>query len=176
LAAGYDNGDLKLFDMRKNSLVWDTNLKNGVCGVEFDRKDIIMNKLVATTLEGKFHVYDLRTYNKDGGYPSLCEQAHKSTVWGVAHLPQNREIFLTQGGNGSVNIYQYHYPKQRVIEDSTSGIKRGVIGNIELLNTKEVAQQPVSCFDWNRDKIGLGVFCAFDQTCKVVIITKLNLL
>ena len=41
--------------------MWDTNLKNGVCGVEFDRKDIIMNKLVATTLEGNFHVFDVRT-------------------------------------------------------------------------------------------------------------------
>jgi WD40 repeat protein len=31
LSAGYDNGDIKLFDLRNMSLVWDTNLKNGVC-------------------------------------------------------------------------------------------------------------------------------------------------
>jgi hypothetical protein len=30
--------------------LWDTNLKNGVCGIEFDRKDILMNKLGAATL------------------------------------------------------------------------------------------------------------------------------
>jgi len=52
---------VKIFDLNKNELLWDTNLSNGVCGVEFDRKDIIMNKLVATTLEGKFHVFDMRT-------------------------------------------------------------------------------------------------------------------
>ncbi len=52
IAAGYDNGDLKLFDLKTNQLNWEVNLKNGICGLEFDRKDIIMNKIVATTLEG----------------------------------------------------------------------------------------------------------------------------
>lgn len=54
IVSGYDNGDLKFFDLRKNELIWETNLKNGVVGLEFDRRDIIMNKLVTTTLEGKF--------------------------------------------------------------------------------------------------------------------------
>ena len=30
LAAGYDNGDIKLFDLRAMSLRWETNIKNGV--------------------------------------------------------------------------------------------------------------------------------------------------
>jgi len=71
LAAGYDNGDLKFFDLKTNQLIWDSNLKNGVVGVEFDRKDIIMNKLVATTLEGKFHVHDLRTLHPETGFASV---------------------------------------------------------------------------------------------------------
>ena len=50
IAAGYDNGDLKIYDFRQGSLIWDTNLKNGVWGLEFDRRDIPMNKLVVTTL------------------------------------------------------------------------------------------------------------------------------
>ena len=61
IAAGYDNGDIKLFDLRTNCLKWDTNLSNGICGIEFDRPDINMNKLVVTTLESKFHVYDMKT-------------------------------------------------------------------------------------------------------------------
>ena len=43
---------------------WDTNLSNGICGLEFDRKDIKMNKLGAATLEGKFSLFDLRTFTK----------------------------------------------------------------------------------------------------------------
>lgn len=45
LVAGYDNGDVKLYDLRKQSMVWETNVKNGVTGLEFDRNDIDMNKV-----------------------------------------------------------------------------------------------------------------------------------
>lgn len=30
MCAGYDNGDVKLFDLRNMSLRWETNIKNGV--------------------------------------------------------------------------------------------------------------------------------------------------
>lgn len=51
--------------------------------MEFDRKDIIMNKLVATSLEGKFHVYDLRTQHPTKGFASVAEKVksfHQSTL------------------------------------------------------------------------------------------------
>ncbi len=38
-------------------------------------------------------------------------------VWVCRHLPQNRDIFMTGGGNGSVNLYKYSYPAQRVKKD-----------------------------------------------------------
>ena len=30
IAAGYDNGDIKMFDLKMMSLKWETNVKNGV--------------------------------------------------------------------------------------------------------------------------------------------------
>lgn len=45
-----------------------------VCCVEFDRKDINMNKLVATSLEGKFHVFDMRTQHPTKGFASVSEK------------------------------------------------------------------------------------------------------
>jgi hypothetical protein len=30
VGAGYDNGDVKLFDLRSMSIRWETNIKNGV--------------------------------------------------------------------------------------------------------------------------------------------------
>jgi len=41
----YDNGDVKLFDLRMNEMRWEGNVGNGITGLEFDRKDIEMNKL-----------------------------------------------------------------------------------------------------------------------------------
>ena len=66
---------------------WEANLKNGVCGIEFDKKYTPMNKLVATTLESKFHVYDLKILHPELKYACLTEMAHKSTIWGVKHVP-----------------------------------------------------------------------------------------
>ena len=46
-----------------------------------------MNKLVATTLEGKYHIFDLRTLHPESGYAELKESAFKATIWGVKHMP-----------------------------------------------------------------------------------------
>jgi len=174
LVAGYDNGDVKLFDLRTNCLRWDTNVGNGICGIEFDRPDINMNKMVVTTLESKFHVFDMKTYHPEKGYTGMPELAHKSTIWGVRHFPQNRDLFTTLGGNGALNLYKYHYPANRTINDDND-LPVGVTGRLEMLNEKILAQQPIVSVDWNPDKFGLGCSCALDQTVKVLIATKLNL-
>lgn len=174
VAVGYDNGDVKLFDLRANMLKWETNLKNGICSVEFDRRDIVMNKLVVTTLESKIHAFDLRTLHPDLGYAGLSEVAHNSTIWGAKHLPQNRDIFVSLGGNGSMNLYKYNYPNQRSVNDE-NGIPKGVIGNLTLLNSKDVTTQPIVGYDWHPDKIGLSTMVALDQSVKVYLFTKLNL-
>ncbi|CAG5123233.1 unnamed protein product [Candidula unifasciata] len=173
VAAGYDNGDIKLFDLRNMALRWETNVKNGVCCLEFDRKDIAMNKLVATTLESKFHVYDMRTQHPSKGFASLTEKAHNSTVWLARHLPQNRDVFMTLGGNGSLNLWKYSYPSSRSKTDG-EGVETGVAGTVDLLQNVTLSTQPVSSFDWSPDKMGLSVCTSFDQTIRVIITTKLN--
>lgn len=35
VVAGYDNGDLKMFDLRTMSLRWECNLKNGVTTINY---------------------------------------------------------------------------------------------------------------------------------------------
>jgi len=133
-----------------------------------------MNKMVVTTLESKYHLFDMKTYHPAQGYTGLDEMAHKSTIWGVKHLPQNRDLFATLGGNGCINLYKYHYPTNRVLKD-LDGIPQGVVGKVELLNEKKIAEQPIVSLDWNPDKLGLAVTCSLDQKVSVVIATKLNL-
>lgn len=186
VCSGYDNGDIKLFDLRKMSLRWETTCKNGICSLEFDRKDIMMNKLAATTLEGGLYVYDMRTQHDTKGFSYCCEKnagqslgtngvisGARATVWTVKHLPQNREIFMTGGGTGSVRIWKYNYPEKRCKEMS-DGLKCGVAGNLQMLSATTVSQQPVHCFDWCQEKTGLCVAGSFDQTVRVLITTNLN--
>ncbi|KAI8824388.1 WD40-repeat-containing domain protein [Fimicolochytrium jonesii] len=174
VCAGYENGDVKMFDLRQMSLLWETNVKNGVCSVEFDRKDIQMNKLVVTTLESNFRVYDVRTQHPKNGFAHVNQKAHDATtVWTARHLPQNRDIFMTSGGNGSLELFKYNYPDQRTKKDSKN-VLEGVAGTLELINSAHAAEQPIAAFDWSPDKKGLCVYAAFDQAVRVGIVTKLD--
>ncbi|KAL3914778.1 MAG: hypothetical protein SGPRY_007503 [Prymnesium sp.] len=174
VAAGYDNGDVKLLDLVAGKIRWETNVSNGVCGLEFDRKDIETNKLVMTTLESRYRLYDMRTLHPVHGYSFLSQTAHESTVWAVKHLPQNRDVFMTCGGNGSLELWKYSYPSQRKIMEK-DGHEKGVLGSVEQLQKKTFSTQPVASFDWNADKEGLAVMGILDQTVRVVVCTKLNL-
>lgn len=152
---------------------WEDNAGNGVVSLEFDRKDIEMNKLLVTTLESRFRLYDLRTQHPKEGFAHLTERAHKSTVWMARHLPQNRDVFATTGGNGGINLYKYHYPSSRAAKDEDGHLK-GCMGRLELLNSRVMSTQPMVAFDWSADKEGLAVAACLDQTMRVYIVTKLH--
>ena len=53
-----------------------------------------MNKLVVSTLESRFRLYDMRTFHPVHGYSFLSQAAHESTVWAPRHLPQNRDVVI----------------------------------------------------------------------------------
>lgn len=174
VAAGYDNGDVKIFDLRMNAVRWETNMGNGVTCVEFDRKDIEMNKLIATSLESKFRLYDVRTQHPTDGFAHCIERAHKATVWLAKHLPQNRDVWMTSGGNGGINVYRYHYPPRGRQDRDPDGRPKGVAGKTELVNARIFSSQPFVGFDWSPDKEGLAAAVCLDQTLRVFIVTKLN--
>lgn len=119
VSAGYDNGDVKLFDLRTMRERWSTNARNGICAVEFDRRNVRLNKMAVATLEGGLLVYDLRTQHPEHGMACVAERdagrslgtngvigGAKSTVWCARHLPQNRDVLVTCGGTGSVRLWK----------------------------------------------------------------------
>jgi len=173
IAAGYDNGDVKLFDLRTMTERWSDNVKNGICGVEFDRKDIQMNKLQVTTLESRFRIYDMRTQHPQEGHAYLLTKNPQTTIWAAKHVPQNRDLVMTCGGDGTAYLYKYHYPAERFTTDSSTGHRRGVAGSVELLNNRKLSDQPIGAFDWSSDKQGLFVCASFDQMIRVGVVTKL---
>lgn len=97
----------------------------------------------------------------------------QATVWCARHLPQNRDLFMTGGGNGGFNMYKYHYPKSRTAM-AKDNVPMGVAGSVELLNSKVISSQPIVSFDWSADKEGLCVLSCLDQTIRSFIVTKLN--
>eukprot|EP01063_Lacrimia_lanifica_P013748 TRINITY_DN2035_c0_g1_i2.p2 TRINITY_DN2035_c0_g1~~TRINITY_DN2035_c0_g1_i2.p2 ORF type:complete len:364 (+),score=104.29 TRINITY_DN2035_c0_g1_i2:119-1210(+) len=173
-AAGYDNGDVKLFDMRMMKMRFEFNTANGVCNIAFDRADIEMNKLIVSSLEGRIRVYNLRTLHPTLGYSYVEQRVSTGTIWCTKPLPQNREVMMACGA-GELALCKYHYPPQQVVKDQ-EGADKGVPGSVDEVNKATIGQQPVASFDWNRSKLGLGVCSAFDQSIRVVACTKLDLL
>lgn len=173
VAAGYDNGDVKLFDMRMSTLRWEGNVSNGVCHVAFDRQDIALNKLAVSCLGGNLLMYDLTTYHPEEGYACKKGKVCKSTLWCSKFLPQNREVFASCGGAGGIHLYKYEYPEQRKLVGS-DGLEKGVAGGLQPLNKKEFSSQPAVAFDWHPDKLGLAASCFLDQQIRILLVTKLN--
>jgi len=158
--AGYENGDVKMFDLRTGSIRYEENVANGVCGVEFDRKDIPMNKFTAACLESQLVVFDARSEDNGHILRSLRHSMEiRTTIWGVRHLPQNREVSAVLLGDGSVALYRYEYPANRKTE---SGALRRIL-------SKTIASQPISSWDWHDDKRGLAVCTGFDQSIHAVL-------
>ncbi|KAA6395632.1 MAG: hypothetical protein EZS28_008842 [Streblomastix strix] len=176
LCAGYDNGDIKLLDMRMRALRWEANVRNGICSIEFDRKDIEMNKMVATSLESKFYLFDMRTFHPQKGYSNLAQAASQGTLWKVSHFPQNRDLFATTGGTGAIDIFKYAYPSERSRIDLEDGKAVGVMGEIKHIQNQIISTQPIHTIDWHPGWFGLGTCTAFDQCVRVVVVTKLNTL
>ena len=172
MSLSYDNGDVKLFCLRTNRLLWETNVSNGVVGLQFDRKDIALNKLIVTTLEARYRLYDLRTFNaKRSGYAHLAHSAHASTVWTAKHLPSNREVWLTTGGNGSLQLYRYEYPAQRSRKGEDG--EEGVMGEIKVIGKGRWGEQPIVSVEWHAEKVGLLCAASLDQQIRVGLVTKL---
>ncbi|TPX39907.1 hypothetical protein SeMB42_g06197 [Synchytrium endobioticum] len=174
VAAGYANGDLVLFDLRSMGVRWTTNVGDGVCSVEFDRRDVRMNKMVVGALEGRVGVYDLRTLHPVHGFAGVAvKENDDATVWLIRHVPQDRDLFVSSGGAGALRLWRYAYPESRVRKEKGDEHSMGVAGTMEELQHAKVAEQPVNSFDWSPDKKGLCVFTAFDQTVRVGIVTKI---
>ena len=164
LGIGYDNGDIKIFDLRMDKLLFGENLKHGICYMEFDKKNIPSNKMSVTTLGSKFYLYDLT--NLGNGENENCEiqnNKHKklydevnSTIWGAKFLPQKRNMFVSLGGDGCLNLYKYE--------------KDDFLNNDEKLKKisgNYICSTPIIGFDWHLIKNGLACLVSLDNTVRI---------
>lgn len=174
VCAGYENGDVKLFDIRNFKVSWETCIKSGVCSIEFDQRYIYMNKLVVTSTASQIDVFDMRTRHPTKGFARLTTtNPHGTTVWTVRHLPQDKDTFATTNGDGSLSIWKYCYPEKRASE-GTDGSVQGVMGSLSLLCDTKLSSQPITGFDWNPHMPGLFALCALDQTLHIGFVAGLN--
>ena len=110
LGIGYDNGDIKIYDLKMDKLIYGENFKNGIVSIEFDKKNISLNKMVATTLDSKIYLFDLKNLEKNNNSRcnKIVDEINNTTIWGTKFMPQKRNLFISMGGDGSLNLYKYN--------------------------------------------------------------------
>lgn len=68
-----------------------------------------------------------------------------------------------------------NYPEKRTRPDG-EGVNMGVVGELSLLQNYTLSSQPISTFHWSSAKQGLALATSFDQTFRIVFVTKLHLI
>ncbi|KAF9432419.1 hypothetical protein BGZ76_010834 [Entomortierella beljakovae] len=156
IASGYDNGDIRVFDIRMGKPVFETNIKHGVCAVEFDKRQGKANSLIASTLEGKLHSFNLI----NGQFAAAGETTEEiisvqsgddSTLWQARHIPQRPDIMMVTDCGGEIFMYQ-------------SG---GENGPTKSLGSHKMSAQGILSLEFNDDLEGLFVACDLDDTLRV---------
>ena len=159
IICGYDNGDLKLWDLKSNSVTWETNLRNGIASLQFCEKNGPLSRVTAGCLSGQLVTFDLSDKPEDKGYSNFQQKVKDSaTIWVVQHCPQKKDIIATTGGSGELIIWKKN---KKSLE-------------YEQLTNTQLTTQPISSFNWHPDKEGLAVMSAFDQTIRIALVTHLK--
>jgi len=174
VAAGFDNGDIKIFDLRAMSIQWETHVSTGVCSLAFDSPRSEIKKLSATCLMGYTHIWDLKSTENVSSVPEVSEKIDKcnQTIWGGRYLHQNKNLFVTFDGSGSVKLLKYNCADNKKNSNETK--YPNIPGCIEKLQESQLSEQPISAFDWSPDKLGLAVSTSFDQKIRVLAFTNLE--
>ena len=154
IGIGYDNGDVKIFDLRMDKLFYRENLKSGICYIEFDTKNKNpSNKMIVTTLNSKLYLYDLSNLENN---KKLCNEVN-TTIWGAKFFPHERDIFVSLGGDGNINFY--NYDKNLFINNNNDKL------NVVAYNN--ICSSPIIGFDWHLIKNGLACLISLDNTVRI---------
>ena len=158
-----------------DKLIYGENFKGGICSIEFDKKNIPINKMVASTLDSKIYLFDLKNLEKNNNSrcEKLSDEIYNTTIWGTKFIPQKRDFFISMGGNGSLNLYRYNNNDFNYIEECDKNKKNG---KINLISSNIICTQPIIGFDWHNIKLGLSCLVAFDRTVKICTMNKLNII
>lgn len=113
VAAGYDNGDVKLFDLRSMKIRWQTHISSSVCSLEFDDKSSPLNRLTVGTSAGRVHAFNLAAESAGAQTDVPLSDRLAEPIWCVRHLPQSPTT-VAATGNGAVHLFNLRLFSARI--------------------------------------------------------------
>ncbi|KAF9900656.1 WD repeat-containing protein 92 [Lobosporangium transversale] len=159
IAIGYDNGDVRMVDIRMYRPIFERNIGHGVCSVEFDKRQGKPSILTATTLDGTLHTFTLAVEQttetadvKDNVIQ--VQSGEDSTLWQVRHIPQRPDILTVTDGGGKIHMYKHG-------EKATKATSLG---------SQKMSTQGILSLEFNENLEGMFVGSDLDNNLQVGMI------
>ena len=110
VVGGFSNGDVRMFDLRQTKgCLWGTELPGGIASLSLDMDE----GLVASTVQGGLHLWDLATKHPIHGYCRTDAKLEKSCVWRALPCPQADNVLATALQSGALQLATYQRPDTR---------------------------------------------------------------
>jgi len=169
VVGGFSNGDVRMFDLRQpKGCLWGTELPGGIASLSLDMDE----RLVASTVQGGLHLWDLATKHPIHGYCRTDAKLEKSCVWKAMPCPQADSVIAGALQSGALQIVAYQKPETRSME-SADGHAMGVPGELSIVANSQLTDKPITSLSWSPDKAGLLAATSFDQTLRICLATNL---
>ena len=112
VVGGFSNGDVRMFDLRQpKGCLWGTELPGGIASLSLDMDE----SLVASTVQGGLHLWDLATKHPIHGYCRTDIKLEKSCVWKAMPCPQADSVIASALQSGAMQLVTYQKPDTRLI-------------------------------------------------------------
>ena len=117
VVGGFSNGDIRMFDLRQlKGCLWGAELPGGIASLSLDLDE----SLVASTVQGGVHLWDLATKHPIHGYCRTDAKLEKSCVWKALPCPQADSVIAGALQSGALQIINYQRPDTRYRAKSAS--------------------------------------------------------
>ena len=161
VVGGFSNGDVRMFDLRQTKgCLWGTELPGGIASLSLDMDE----GLVASTVQGGLHLWDLATKHPIHGYCRTDTKLEKSCVWRALPCPQADNVLATALQSGALQLATYQRPDTRF----ESEIKQEHQAYSKLCRVPKQVQSIGTNF--KKKTAGLLEVCQLSIKCKIEVL------
>jgi len=151
IGAAFDNGDVKMFDVRYSKIAWETSLNRGVsCLTAYSFNSL--GVLLAGTVQGKLYKWCIESPDKN---MQQLQCQDKVTVWATSMMQSgDKSLILASLGTGALSLIDQQ--------------------SLQPVLTDQISDSGINCLSTCTDKPGLLALSSFDRVIRILYYTGLK--
>ncbi|KAM9950843.1 hypothetical protein ACTFIT_008841 [Dictyostelium discoideum] len=154
IIAGFENGDLNIYNLKTNSIQSTTKLNGGICSIDSNDRSNILNQFLITTNKSFISIASFNNNNNNNIEFKDYEinKEPNQTIWSGIYSPWNKKdnenIFTIAQGDGSVSMYR---------------------DDCKLIDKVLVSDLPILSLDYSKDRKGLLCCISLKKQLSILI-------